>query len=69
MYCLRCGVQLAANYKEPLCECCRIEIAIEEISKDPVWALHKVLRIFAIEVDNLKKRIQELEKVYVKTEV
>jgi DNA-directed RNA polymerase subunit RPC12/RpoP len=69
MHCLRCGVQLAANYKEPLCAYCRSQITIEEISKDPVWALHKVLEILATEVDNLKKRIQELEKVYVKTEV
>jgi hypothetical protein len=37
------------------------------MSKDPVWALHRVMEIFATEVDNLKKRIQELEKVYVKT--
>jgi DNA-directed RNA polymerase subunit RPC12/RpoP len=67
MYCLRCGVQLVPNYKEPLCAYCRSQIAIEEISKDPVWALHKILEALATEVDNLKKRIQELEKVYVKT--
>jgi hypothetical protein len=37
------------------------------MSKDPVWALRRIMEALAAEVDNLKKRIQELEKVYVKT--
>jgi DNA-directed RNA polymerase subunit RPC12/RpoP len=67
MYCLRCGVQLAPNYKEPLCAYCRSQIAVEEILKDPVWGLYKALEALSIEVKNLMKRVQELEKVYVKT--
>jgi hypothetical protein len=40
---------------------------VEEILKDPVWGLRKALEALSVEVDNLMKRVQELEKVYVKT--
>jgi hypothetical protein len=67
MYCLKCGVLLPANSEEPLCQNCRSQIAVEEIFNDPVWGLRKALEALSVEVDNLMKRVQELEKVYVKT--
>ena len=67
MYCVKCGVRLPPDFKEPLCAYCRSQIAIEEMSKDPIWALHKILENLATEMDNLKIRILELEKMFIKT--
>jgi hypothetical protein len=39
MHCLKCGGQLTPDAKEPLCGWCKKDIAKEEISKSPTWAL------------------------------
>jgi hypothetical protein len=67
MRCLRCGCPVPPNCKEPLCQLCRSQIAVEEISKDPVWALRKALEALSAEFGDIMKRVQELEKVYIKT--
>jgi hypothetical protein len=63
MHCLKCGIQLAPDTKEPLCGFCRSDIAKEAINKNPLWAIDVALQAIAFTINNLKADINNLKEL------
>jgi hypothetical protein len=61
MHCIKCGVQLPIDSKEPLCTYCRTETAKEEILKDPTWAMRVTLEAFGMEINQIRKELKALK--------
>jgi hypothetical protein len=60
MYCLKCGVQLPIDTKEPLCQYCRSQIAKEEIMRDATWAIRIALEALGQELADMARELKKL---------
>jgi len=63
IHCIKCGIQLAPDAKEPLCVFCRNDIAKEAIVKNPIWAIRIAFETIADIINDTKRDVDKIKEV------